>query len=270
MAKPDFTMAASSRTNGKRASKEVRIQSVTRATTLLTLVATKRTNGSGKALAEAAGLAVPTAHHLLATLVAEGFLAQDEHARYLLGPKVAVLAEALQRDLTPPSYLLTALHRLADATGETAYLAAWRQGEIHLLSAIEGHQPVRVSVPASPYRDAHARASGKLFLAHLDADVRDAYLSAHPLRKLTSHTITARRRFVASLEEIRERGYALDDEEFQQGVSCISVPVIEDDVIVAAYSLSIPTQRFREQTQALIDAALDAAASVHVASGASA
>lgn len=250
-----------SQSKTRSAPTEVRIQSVTRATTLLTLVATNRTNGSGKALAQAAGLAVPTAHHLLATLVAEGFLAQDEHARYLLGPKIAVLTEALQRELTPPSYLLAALRELADRTGETSYLAAWRQGEIHLLSAIEGHHPVRVSVPTSPYRDAHARASGKMFLAHLQPEAVDAYLSAHPLRKLTKATITTRKRFVEELERTRERGYALDDEEFQPGVSCISAPVIEDDVIVAAYSLSIPTQRYHERSRELTHATLAAAAS---------
>lgn len=243
--------------------KETRIQSVARATTLLTLVATKRTNGTGKALAEAAGLAVPTAHHLLATLIDEGFLAQDERARYLLGPKIAVLADALQRDLTPPSYLLTALHKLVEKTGETSYLASWRRGEIHLLSAIEGHQPVRVSVPMGPYRDAHARATGKLFLAHQEPDERDAYIDVHPLRRVTRNTITRRAPFIKALEETRERGYALDDEEFQDGVSCISVPVFEDGVIIAAYSLAIPTQRYHERREALVAAGLAAAAAAH-------
>lgn len=246
---------------GNSQPREMRVQSVSRATNLLMLVATRKTNGSGKALAQEAGLAVPTAHHLLATLVSEGFLAQDERARYLLGPKVAVLAEALQRELTPPNYLLEALQGLVAETGETSYLAAWRHGEIHLISAIEGHHPVRVSVPTSPYHDAHARATGKLFLAFLDEDVRNGYLGAHPLRKLTSHTITVRKRLLKDLEATRERGYALDDEEFQNGVSCVSAPVLEDGVMVAAFSLSVPTQRWHESSEELIAAAQHAAAS---------
>ncbi len=245
--------------------REARIQSVARATTLLTLVATKRTDGSGKALADAAGLAVPTAHHLLATLIAEGYLTQDERSRYLLGPKVAVLADALQRELGAPRYLLAELHRLVAETGETCYLASWRRGKIHLLSVLEGDQPVRVTVPGGAYLDAHARASGKLFLAHLDDDVRDAYLSARPLRRLTARTITTRRRFLAALEHTRALGYALDEEEFQDGVSCISVPVFEEGVIVAAYSLSVPTQRYRERRRALLDAALATCARVQAA-----
>jgi len=242
--------------------KQTRIQSVSRAMTLLTLVATKRTNGSGKALAQAAGLAVPTAHHLLATLIAEGFLAQDERSRFLLGPKIAVLADALQGELTPPAYLLVGLRQIAEAIGETTYLATWRQGEIRLSSVIEGRQPVRVSVPAAPYRDAHARASGKLFLSYLADDALDAYLAAHPLRKVTRNTITSRRRFLEALEETHDRGYALDEEEFQDGVCCISVPVVEDDVIIAAYSMAIPEPRYRQLKHELIEKALEVAASV--------
>ncbi len=245
-----------------KTAKPSRIQSVSRATTLLTLVATKATNGTGKELAEAAGLAVPTAHHLLATLVADGFLAQDERARYLLGPKISVLANALQRDLTPPSYLLAALHEIVKTTGETTYLATWRRGDIHLLSVVEGQKPVRVSVPLGAYSDAHARASGKLFLAYLHEDERDGYLSNHPLRKVTATTITSRKRLLAALEETRQRGCAIDEEEFHDGVCCISVPVFEDDVIVAAYSLSIPAQRFHAHKQELIDAALAAVSSI--------
>ncbi len=241
--------------------KATRIQSAARAVNLLTLVAAGKTNGSGKELAEAAGLAVPTAHHLLATLVAEGFLTQDERSRYLLGPKIALLADAFQRDLTPPSYLLAPLQRLVATTRETAYLARWSRGEIHLLSGIEGSQTVRVTAPEGPYRDAHARASGKLFLAHVDDEVRDAYLLSHPLRKLTEHTITSRRRLLDEFTAIREQGYATEEEELQVGLSCVATPVREDDVIVAVYSLAVPTQRFRAHRRELVDAAMDAALS---------
>jgi DNA-binding IclR family transcriptional regulator len=67
------------------------------------------------------------------------------------------------------------------------------------------------------------------------------------------------------LERTRALGYALDEEEFQDGVSCVSVPVFEEGVIVAAYSMSVPTQRFHARKQALIDVALAASARVQAA-----
>jgi IclR family transcriptional regulator, acetate operon repressor len=256
-------MSSSKGTQTKRSKggSENGVQSVSRAANLLMLVATEKTNASGKALAEAAGLAVPTAHHLLATLVAEGLLSQDERARYLLGPKVAVLADAFQRELVTPNYLMRALQALAKNTGESTYLAAWRQNQIYTMATIEGHHPVRVSVPSSPYRDAPARAAGKMLLALMDEDRRDAYLSSHPLRKLTPNTITRRADLLKELDQIRERGYALDDEEFQDGVSCVSAPTFEDGVVIAVFSLSVPTNRFHENRDKLIGAVVEAGSS---------
>ena len=128
------------------------IQSVERAMNLLLLVASGGTDGTGKTLAAQARLAVPTAHHLLRTLVAQGLLARDANARYLLGPKIGVLADAFQRDLSVPEYLLAPMQQLAATTGETTYVAGWRNGHIQIFAKAEGTLAVRVSIPSGgPY-----------------------------------------------------------------------------------------------------------------------
>jgi IclR family acetate operon transcriptional repressor len=83
-------------TDGPVETTGVRIQAVARAVRLLMLVATHATDGSGKALAQSAGLATPTAHHLLSTLVQERLLARDERSRFILGPAAAVLADSVR------------------------------------------------------------------------------------------------------------------------------------------------------------------------------
>lgn len=239
-----------------------RVQSVERAARLLMTVAAGSTDGSGKGLAQAVGLAVPTAHHLLGTLVAEGLLARDEAGRYILGPTVGVLADAFDSALAVPHYLSRPLQQLADTTGETAYLASWRNGTITILRRAEGTLPVRVSVPTSGvYHDAHARAGGKALLAGLSDEVRDDYLSHHPLRPVTPHTITDRGRFESEIQRIRERGWAVDEEEFTPGVCCIAVPVVGDGVHVA-YAMSLPSQRFAERRDDLARALVAMARSV--------
>jgi DNA-binding IclR family transcriptional regulator len=247
--------AAATKADGRR--KGVQIQSVARSIKLLTLVARRRTDGSGKALAEAAGLPVPTAHHLLATLVAEGLLSRGPHARYELGPLAAVLSEAVQHEREPPSYLLAGLNELVARTRETCYIAAWRQGEIRLLASMPGRQAVQVAVPIGPYSDAHARASGKLFLAYVGDEAREAFLDVHPLRPLTSRTITDRRKLEADLQSVCEAGYAIDEEEFEDGVCCVSVPVLSEGVLLAAYSMSVPAQRWSKDRDDLIATAIE-------------
>lgn len=239
-----------------------RIQSVSRAIELLRLVANGQVDPTGTALAKAAGLAVPTAHHLLGTLTAHGMLVRDSHGGYGLGPGVAVLAEAYLRDVSPPDYLLAPLRQLVETTGETGYLAAWRQGDIRMLAVVDGALPVRVSVPVGPYLDAHARASGKLLLAMAPPDQRSAYLAGHPLRALTPRTITTTARFDDALAGIRADGYSVDEEEYQQGVSCVAAPVRHGDVVVASFALSVPAERFRVRREELTAALLAVAGSV--------
>lgn len=239
-----------------------RIQSVSRAANLLMLVAGGRVEPTAKDLARAAHLSVPTAHHLLSTLVHEGFLAKDSKARYELGLKIAVLADALQRSVSVPEYLLEPLRQLAMTTGETSYLASWRQGNIYVQAWVEGTHPVRVSVPIGPYVDAHARSTGKLLLAMASPELRKAYLASHPPRPLTPHTTVSAAQLEEEFELIQSVGYALDEEQFQPGVSCVAAPVIQDGVAVAAYSISVPTQRFNEKRSWLIDAVVTVAKSL--------
>lgn len=255
-------VSSESTSNGARG----QIQSVARAAQLLMLVAERRVDPTGKELAAAANLAVPTAHHLLATLVSQGLLVKDSYFRYVLGPRIAVLADAYQRDVSPPEYLLEPLRKLAMTTGEAGYLAVWRQSGIHVLAVVEGRLPVRVSIPSGPYLDAHARATGKLMLALVRDDVRDAYLRTHPLRALTPRTITNMEQLQEDLEVTRQRGYGIDEEEFQLGVSCISAPIRDSGVIVATYALSIPTERFEKRRRELLDALLTVVAGVRLRS----
>lgn len=247
------------------ASGATRIQSVSRAASLLLLVAENSTDGSGKTLAAATGLATPTAHHLLNTLVEEGLLAKDSSAKYSLGPRTALLADAFSRDMRLPQYLQEPLKRLAGSTGDTSYVAGFRQGEIRILGSVEGMGPVRVSVPhTGPYLDAPARATGKLLLALSGPDVYERHLRA-PLRPLTPTTITDPDELREEFELILKQGYALDNEEYQAGVKCVSAPMMDGATTVAAFSVSVPTQRFDSHRDELINAVLEVSLSAQTA-----
>jgi IclR family acetate operon transcriptional repressor len=93
--------------------------------------------------------------------------------------------------------------------------------------------------------DAHARASGKVLLAFAPPDLRSEYLATHPLRSRTANTIVDPGEFEVELQRIRELGYAVDREEFIQGVSCLAAP-LEGGAFSYAIALSAPTDRFRE------------------------
>jgi IclR family acetate operon transcriptional repressor len=249
--------SASAKTGGTR------IQSVARAGRLLLWIASQPNGATAKEIAEAQGLALPTTYHLLNTLVDGGLLTRDAQRRHVLGSGIAILAQAYMRAKSVPEALLGALQELARRTGETVYLADWGQNEIRVLASIEGNQVVRVAeVSSGPYEFGHARANGKVLLAFATDEVREAYLRNHPLVPVTSSTIVQPSQFERELAAIRERGYAYDEEEYSQGVSCVAAPVLVDGQIVAAMGLAVPADRFNERRAELTAAVLDAASAL--------
>jgi IclR family transcriptional regulator, acetate operon repressor len=235
------------------------IRSVARASRILVHLGQQADGGTAKEVALALGMPLPTAYHLLGTLVGEGLVAKDSRRRYRLGPALGAISDAFLRQFSPPEYLVGPLHQLAQETGETAYVVAWRHDRIVVLASVEGQNAVRVSGTHLGYIEAaHARASGKLLLALAPDDARTAYLSLNPLVPITPRTIVQADEFELELERIRLVGHAVDEEEFREGVACLAAPVIESDHVVAAYSISAPADRFRRTRNELLEAVLAA------------
>jgi DNA-binding IclR family transcriptional regulator len=222
-------------------------------------VATADEQITAKQAADHFGLSLPTTYHLLSTLVGEGLLSKEKGRRYRLGPKAAVIADAVARDQSAPEHYLRHLRSLAEATGETVYLSAWRGGEISVLATIEGDHAVRVAgIETGVGGFEHARASGKLLMALARPELRDPLIGGR-LTKRTPATITSRKALDREFEQIRHDGYALDREEFSKGVTCVSAPITEAGVAVAACTISVPTARFHEREEQLREAVVDAA-----------
>lgn len=237
-----------------------------RATQLLMHIAGAPEGMTTSAAAAAVGLPVPTAHHLLATLCDEGLLARGEQRRFVLGPGVAALAAAYSQGEGVPPWLLEPLRKLVREQQETAYLSAWRGQQINVLASLESGAAVRVAgAERGSYEDPHARATGKLLLAFADPQQRAAVLGEEALIARTPQTIVDRGALEAELEAIRERGWAVDEEEFHEGVCCVSAPVIVAGVLVAAVTLSVPAHGFDRRRSALVEAVKSAAASAATA-----
>ncbi len=233
-----------------------RIQSVARAMRLLVSVAEQRQGATAKELAAAEGLALPTTYHLLNTLAEQGMLHKGANGDYDLGRSVAIIAQAYLGARRVSDELLGALRTIASRTKETAYLAEWREHGIRVVASVEGSHPVRVTeILSGPYEHGHARANGKVLLAYAPPERRSAYLGSRPLVGLTAATISDRDQLEQQLEQIRERGFAYDEEEYSVGVSCVAAPLFEGESIVAALGVSVPSERF-ERRRAEITAAL--------------
>ncbi|MDW5594099.1 IclR family transcriptional regulator [Conexibacter stalactiti] len=236
------------------ATQRPRVQSAARAIGILLAIAQSESGLSTREISERVGIGRQATYHLLHTLQATGMLTRDDRNRYLLGLRVGTLAEAFSRQLAPSEHLAPLVRALAQETGETAYASGWWHGEIMTLSFSRGTNPVQAAeVPQGYVGDAHARASGKLLLATATATVRDEYLAAHPLRRLTPNTISSRRRLDTEFAAIRERGYSVDDEEFAPGLLCMAVP-FDGGYSPFVVAVSGPRERMLERRDTYLDA----------------
>ncbi|WP_328913216.1 MULTISPECIES: IclR family transcriptional regulator [unclassified Streptomyces] len=199
-------------------------QAVTRALGLLHCFRDNVGELTASQLARRMDLSVSTAHRLARTLVAAGFLEQDEHsARYRLGPSVAELGQ-LSLHQRGMHRVVPELDALARATGTTADLAI-RSGA-HALILVGGS--VNPAAGLGLRRPLHSTALGKVLLAWAHPGEQDLD-ALPPLSAHTDRTITRLDELKAELDRARVAGHALNDGESAYGVRTVAVPVLDAD-----------------------------------------
>lgn len=247
-----IVMEPSNGESGEEQEPKARVQSVARGLAILLEVGESGDGLTAKKISNRLGLSRQTTCHLLHTLRATGFLVKGQDNRHQLGHAVGTLAEAFNRQLAPPAHLLPHARQVAEETGEPTYIAGWLRGEVAVLTSFPGGHAVRVSdLGVGTLGDAHARASGKVLLAFSPPDFRNEYLSSHPLTARTPNTLTDRAEFEAELERVRIDGYAIDREEFAEGICCISVP-FDGGNSPYVMSLAAPKERFLDNADEYI------------------
>lgn len=235
---------------------DIRVRSVARAAKILATVAQSETGLTAAEISRAAQLPPQATYHLLHTLVKVRLLARNEKRGYILGLGMGSLAEAFYRQLSPPPELSHLVRQVAQETGETAYVCGWVDGEIVIVLSHRGSRSVQVSdIPRGTFDNAHARASGKVLLAYAPKSIQADYLATHPMRRRTLKTLTRPEELARAFVEIRERGYAVDEEEYVEGVCCLAVPVGQA-AVSHCLTISAPAERFRERKASYIEAML--------------
>jgi DNA-binding IclR family transcriptional regulator len=205
------------------------------------------------------GLSRQVTYHLIHTMLGTGIVRKNENNRYVLGLAAVSVAEGFHRQLAPPEQLARRVRSVVAATGETAHAGGWVDGEIVALATAAGHDPLAAAkIPQGYSGHAHARAAGKMLLALVDPERRQAYLAKHPLEPKTNMTITDPAKFEKELEEIRARGYSVDNEEFYEGLRCLAVPVegLDGRFVLG---ISVPRERFNKKFDKYLAALLNAA-----------
>ncbi len=196
-------------------------------------------------IAEATGLHKSTAAGLIHTLAVKGYLTQNPLTRkYRLGLKLVERAAIVLGSLDLRQVALPFLRQLRDAFDETVNLAILDDGQIVYVECLLGTKGLGMHSKVGQRGLSHSTALGKAIFSHLPpAEVR-AYLERDGLRQVTDRTITDPAIFHRQLEEARRLGYALDDEENEEGGCCVAAAIFDHTgKPVAAISVSMPAMR---------------------------
>jgi len=183
-------------------------------------------------------------HRMLETLVRRGYLIRDTKRKtYILGPKIYGLYSSIQRDLDIKKTIKPYLDELAKRTCETAHVAVAINNEMVFLDRSAGTEAVTVNTQIGDRVPLYCTAIGKAYLAfEKKFSLRDLY--KEPLESYTTNTMTDIGAIEKDLELTQRRGYSFDNEEYLEGIRCVSAPIFNDcGEIVAVLGISGPKYR---------------------------
>jgi DNA-binding IclR family transcriptional regulator len=194
------------------------------------LAALEYVSGAGEAsvseVATALGLPRPSAHILLTTLTAAGYLRQARRrGRYRLDLRVLTLAREVLTRLPVRERAAPLLYELAQSTGLNAYLAVLAHGQAVTVDRVVARPGPAARADVGVANPAYASAMGKALLAHLPPAEREAYLSTVDVVPVTEHTVAGVAALRAELERISAQGYALSEGEHRADVRSVAAPV---------------------------------------------
>lgn len=205
-----------------------------------------------------------TAHRLTMVLERHKLIERNSGSgRYRLGLKLFELGTRAISHLDLRERARPVLDRLVLETSETVHLGILEDTEVLYLDKVEPARSVRMSSSVGRRNPAYCTAMGKATLAHLpDAQVEEI-VRKHGLKAMTANTITSFLDLKTELKAVRERGYAVDDEEIEEGVRCVGCVVRNfSGAPVGAISVSGPAFRVTKEKVKSLARAVMASASI--------
>lgn len=224
------------------------VQSVARALRVLEAVSRSESGVGVRELARSVGLKVPTAHGLIKTLAAEGYLCQEKDTgRYGLGLKCFGLAGVCRRSRSLPAVAVPHMEQLASDTGETVLLAMMQGRDIVWAAQAMGTRSLVANLEEYPPVAPYETVTGRTLLAYVSCDELAEFVRGHPMAESTGEHIRTQGDLDNELEAIRRRGYAMIRRRRADTLSAVAAPVRNHiGTAVAAVGVSLPSARFRK------------------------
>lgn len=231
------------------------IQVIARAAAILRILENESEGLSLGQIAKRADLPRSTVQRIVNALADEQLLiAATPNARVMLGPAIIRMASNTSFDFA--TFVRPHLESLAEATGETVDLSLQRGDEMIFIDQIESNHRLSAVSAVGDSFPTFSSANGKAALALLSDD-EISILLKDQLYVETPNTITSIRKLMQEVQGIREKGYAIDNEEHSEGISAIGTAFHDTSGRTFAVSVPVPTTRFMRSQDKITEALLE-------------
>lgn len=223
----------------------VMVQSVVRAAEILECFDDKLAELGISDIALKLHLSKSTIYGLVNTLVAHGYLEQNQDTkRYRLGIKLFELGNLVLKRMDLRNEAKPYCEQLVQKHNATVHLAARYEDEVVYVDKVDAPGTVIIYSQTGKRAPLYCTGVGKAVLAFLDDDTIRRYMDRIEFRKYTESTITRPNELFYELQGIRTLGYAVDNEEIENGLRCIAAPIINHkNLPVGAISVSTSVAR---------------------------
>ncbi len=208
---------------------EAKVKSLSKAITLLDLLAPEERGLKLMQLSERSGYPKSTVHALLATMRERGLVRQLDDGAYTLGIKLFEYGAAVSRGFDIGAMAKPYLERLSSLTASTAVISMIDNHGVVSFDYAYPAGGVRIMPEIGVRLPCHATSQGKLMLAYLPLRMREMMLRSARLVPFTPHTLTDRESILRGLEAIRTQGYSVEDGEYKIGLRSVSAPVFDSE-----------------------------------------
>ncbi len=189
------------------------------------------------------GLTRAAARRFLLTLVHLGYVRTDGRL-FSLRPRVLELGYAYLSSMTLPEVAAPHLERLVAGVHESSSLSVLDGTDVVYVARVPTKRIMTVAISVGTRFPAYATSMGRVLLAALPSEARGEHLPSEPWEGFTRHTITTRPRLEEVLADVAAQGYALVDQELEEGLRSVAVPVRDrSGEVVAALNISVAAQR---------------------------
>ncbi|MEU6409947.1 IclR family transcriptional regulator [Microbispora sp. NPDC046933] len=194
-------------------------------------------------VARKTGLTRAAARRFLLTLADLGYVRTDGRL-FSLSPRVLELGYAYLSSLSLPEVALPHLERLVAEVHESASVSVLDDTDIVYVARVPTARIMRVTIAIGTRFPAYCTSMGRVLLAWLPPENLDAYLARADLERLTPHTTTSPVALRTALDDVRARGWAMVDQELEEGLRSIAAPIRDrDGRVVAAVNVSSHASR---------------------------